>query len=40
VLVRFDRSGDGGEHLLTCGAPELKAAPVFRRVALAAASAR
>ena len=38
VVVRFDRSGDGGEHLLTCGALDLKHAPVFRRVALAAAS--
>ena len=37
VVVRFDRSGDGGEHLLTCGAADLKSAPVFRRVALVAA---
>lgn len=36
VVVRFDRSGDGGDHLLTCGAPDLKHAPVFRRVALVA----
>jgi hypothetical protein len=36
VVVRFDRSGDGGEHLLTCGAPR-KHAPLFRRVALVAA---
>jgi hypothetical protein len=39
VVVRFDRSGDGGEHLLTCGAQDLRSAPVFRRVALAAAPA-
>ena len=38
VVVRHDRSGDGGEHLLTCGALEAKHAPVFRRVALVAAS--
>lgn len=37
VVVRYDRTGDGGEHLLTCGAPELKTAPLFRRVAVAAA---
>lgn len=38
VVVRFDRSGDGGEHLLTCGALELKHAPVFRLVSLAAST--
>jgi hypothetical protein len=38
VVVRFDRGGDGGEHLLTCGAADLKHAPVFRRVALVAAA--
>ena len=38
VVVRFDRSGDGGEHLLTCGATDLKHAPVFRRVARVAAA--
>ena len=32
VVVRFDRSGDGGEQLLTCGALDRKAAPLFRRV--------
>lgn len=38
VVVRFDRSGDGSEHLLTCGAPDLKHAPVFRRTALVPAA--
>ena len=38
VVVRFDRSGDDGEHLLTCGALDLKHAPVFRQVALVTAS--
>ena len=34
VVVRYDRSGDGEPSLLTCGASELKRAPVFRQVAL------
>jgi hypothetical protein len=39
VVVRFDRSGDGGEHLLTCGAEVLKHAPLFRRVPAAVTTA-
>lgn len=34
VVVRYDRSGDGGRHLLTCGADELKTPPLFRQVSL------
>ena len=34
VVVRYDRAGDGGPHVLTCGAGEAKAAPVFRLVSL------
>ncbi len=34
VVVRYDRSGDGGVHVLTCGAGEAKTAPVFRLVSL------
>ena len=34
VVVRYDRAGDGGRHLLTCGAEEAKVAPVFRQVSL------
>lgn len=34
VVVRYDRDGDGGEHVLTCGAAEVKRAAVFRLVAL------
>ena len=34
VVVRYDRRGDGSRHLLTCGADEPKAAPLFRQVSL------
>lgn len=34
VVVRYDRSGDGGRYLLTCDAEEAKATPVFRQVSL------
>ena len=34
VVVRYDRSGDGAPHLLTCDADEAKVAPVFRQVSL------
>jgi (2Fe-2S) ferredoxin len=34
VVVRYDRSGDGQRHLLTCGAQEAKRFPVFRQVSL------
>ena len=34
VVVRYDRAGDGDAHLLTCGAGELRHAPVFRLVDL------
>ena len=34
VVVRYDRTGDGGVHVLTCGAGEAKSAPVFRLVSL------
>ncbi len=34
VVVQYDRSGDGGRHLLTCDADELKTPPVFRQVSL------
>jgi hypothetical protein len=36
VVVRYDRSGDGERHLLTCDADEAKAVPVFRQVSLTA----
>ena len=32
VVVRYDRDGDGTSQLLTCGALEAKAAPLFRQV--------
>jgi hypothetical protein len=35
VVVRYDRTGSGAQSLLTCGALELKVAPLFRQVALA-----
>lgn len=34
VLVRYDRGGEGGAHVLTCGAGQTKLAPVFRLVEL------
>ena len=34
VVVRYDRAGDGERHLLTCGAEERKAVPLFREVSL------
>lgn len=34
VVVRYDRDGDGSSQLLTCGALEAKAAPLFRQVTL------
>ena len=34
VVVRYDRTGDGERHLLTCGADELKTPPLFRQVSL------
>ena len=34
VVVRYDRSGEGGAHLLTCGAGEARTAPVFHLVDL------
>ncbi|MCW2616415.1 MAG: putative sucraseferredoxin [Frankiales bacterium] len=34
VVVRYDRHGDGGQHLLTCDADEAKAVPLFRLVSL------
>ena len=34
VVVRYDRSGDGSRHRLTCDADEAKVAPVFRQVSL------
>ena len=34
VVVRYDRAGDGGPHVLTCGAGEAKHAAVFRLVEL------
>ncbi len=34
VVVRYDRAGEDGAQLLTCGALEPKRAPVFRLVAL------
>ena len=37
VVVRYDRDGDGGRHLLTCGALEAKTAPLFRQITLTAA---
>ena len=33
VVVAYDRSGDGGTHVLSCGDPA-KVAPVFRQVSL------
>jgi (2Fe-2S) ferredoxin len=38
VVVRYDRSGDGGAHLLTCDADEAKVAPVFRQVSMTTSS--
>ena len=35
VVVRYDRAGDSGAHVLTCGAGEAKLAPVFRLVEIA-----
>ena len=37
VVVRYDREGDGGRSVLTCGAVEAKPVPLFRQVALAPA---
>ena len=34
VVVRYDRSGSGERHLLTCDSPDAKLAPVFRQVSL------
>lgn len=34
VVVRYDRSGDGTAHVLTCGAGEAKTAALFRLVQL------
>lgn len=34
VVVRYDRSGDGERHRLTCDAEEAKAVPAFRQVSL------
>lgn len=34
VVVRYDRGGGGGRHLLTCGSDEARTAPVFRLVEL------
>jgi len=34
VVVGYDRAGDGGPQVLTCGAAEAKTAPVFRLVDL------
>ena len=34
VVLRYDRRGDGDPRALTCGAEELKRAPVFRQVSL------
>ena len=34
VVVRYDRAGDGGAHVLTCGAGQAKRAAVFRLVGL------
>ncbi|MCW2679277.1 MAG: hypothetical protein JWM62_678, partial [Frankiales bacterium] len=34
VVVRYDRTGDGARHLLTCDADELKTPPLFRQVSL------
>jgi hypothetical protein len=36
VVVRYDRTGDGSTHVLTCGAEEAKHAAVFRLVGLLA----
>ena len=36
VVVRYDRTGDGSKHVLTCGADEAKHAAVFRLVGLLA----
>ena len=37
VVVRYDRTGDSAGELLTCGATELRHAPLFRQVAPAPA---
>lgn len=34
VVVRYDRQGDGGRHLLSCDADEAKVPPLFRLVSL------
>jgi hypothetical protein len=34
VVVRYDRTGDGEPHLLTCDAVEPKTPPQFRQVSL------
>ncbi len=34
VVVRYDRAGDGGRHVLTCDAVEPRSAPVFRQVSM------
>ncbi len=39
VVVRYDRTGDGERHVLTCGAEEAKVAAVFRQVGLEVLSA-
>jgi hypothetical protein len=34
VVVRYDRSGGGERHRLTCDADQAKPIPVFRQVSL------